>query len=194
MRIIRSSAYRRMTWKNRGGETVEIAVEPPGASLDEFDWRVSIAHVASSGPFSPYAGVDRTLAVLSGRGIRLSLARCGPVALDPDFPPFAFPGDAAADATLIGGAIDDLNVMTRRATHRHRLSCVRAAAPLRLERHGDILLVITRDAAAQVRTASEEISLAAGDTAVLDRADDPHLEIVPAAAATLYVVEIWRGR
>ncbi len=66
MRMIRSSDYRRMPWKNGGGETVEIAIAPAGASLDAFDWRISMACVASSGPFSRLPGIDRTLAVLAG--------------------------------------------------------------------------------------------------------------------------------
>src|SRR5690348_16103916 len=73
MRIIRSSDYRRMPWKNGGGETVEVTIAPEGASLDAFDWRVSMARVASSGPFSRFPGVDRTLAVLAGGGMRLDV-------------------------------------------------------------------------------------------------------------------------
>jgi environmental stress-induced protein Ves len=122
MRIIRPSEYRRMPWKNGGGETVEIAVEPAGASLYAFDWRVSMAHVAVSGPFSRFPGVDRTLAVLEGSGIRLSVAGREAVPLRRDTPPFGFSGDDPAEAELMGGAIEDLNVMTRRAGHRHRLS------------------------------------------------------------------------
>ena len=33
-------------WKNGGGVTREIAVEPPGAGFDSFGWRVSTAVVA----------------------------------------------------------------------------------------------------------------------------------------------------
>ncbi|MDP1908248.1 MAG: HutD family protein, partial [Hyphomicrobium sp.] len=43
MRILRAKDYRRMPWKNGGGETTEIAISPEGAALDSFDWRVSMA-------------------------------------------------------------------------------------------------------------------------------------------------------
>jgi environmental stress-induced protein Ves len=66
-----------MPWKNGGDETTEVAAGPPGASLETFDWRISMAHIAQSGPFSLFPGVDRTLAVLSGVGIRLSVAGRG---------------------------------------------------------------------------------------------------------------------
>ena len=53
MRILRAADYRRMPWKNGSGETVEVAVFPPGASIDDFDWRISIATVAAeNGAFS----------------------------------------------------------------------------------------------------------------------------------------------
>jgi uncharacterized protein len=182
-----------MPWKNGGGETLEIAVGPSGAPLDAFEWRVSQAHVASSGPFSLFAGVDRTLAVLGGRGIRLSLAGRGTVTLGSNAPPFAFPADVTAEAELIDGAIDDLNVMTRRGSRRHRLSRLRAAAPVNLERQGDILLVLIREAAATVRTSAEERTVAAGDTVMLDRPDEARVEIAAAAAAQLYVIDLWRS-
>ena len=62
-----------MRWKNGGGETAEIAVSPPGAALDAFDWRLSMAKVETDGPFSAFPGIDRTLAILEGEGIRLSV-------------------------------------------------------------------------------------------------------------------------
>jgi len=192
MRIIRSGDYRRMPWKNGGGETVEIAISPAGASLDDFDWRVSMARVASSGPFSRFPGVDRTLAVLAGSGIRLRIAERGIVLLGRDAPPFAFSGDETATAELINGPIDDFNVMTRRATCRHRLACIPAERPVRFRREDDLLLVMVREAAATARFANEEHALAAGDTLLLDRKDEPRLEIVPTAPALLYVVEIRR--
>src|SRR5260221_551419 len=49
MRIIRAANYRRMQWKNGGGETTEIAVSPPGAALDDFALPISMAHGASGG-------------------------------------------------------------------------------------------------------------------------------------------------
>jgi environmental stress-induced protein Ves len=63
--------YARMPWKNGGGQTTEIAVSA-GASLADFDWRVSIAEINADGPFSAFAGVDRTLVLLSGAGVRLT--------------------------------------------------------------------------------------------------------------------------
>jgi hypothetical protein len=54
------------------------------------------------------------------------------------------------------------------------------------------MLVIVREAAATARTANAEDTLAAGDTILLDREDEPRLEIVPASPAQLYVIDLWR--
>lgn len=102
-------------WKNGGGTTREIAVWPPEAGLGMFDWRVSIGTVAANGPFSMFPGMDRTIVLLDGAGMRLRSAD-GSVAhrLDEPHEPFAFSGDAAVDCILIGGPASDFNVMTRR--------------------------------------------------------------------------------
>jgi environmental stress-induced protein Ves len=121
MRIIRAEDCRRMPWKNGGGETVEIAIRPESASVENFDWRLSMATVASDGPFSSFDGVDRTLAVLEGEGIDLDIAGDPPVRLTQAAPPFTFAADVPVDARLVGGPIRDLNLMTRRGRLTHRM-------------------------------------------------------------------------
>ncbi|WP_337183787.1 HutD family protein [Shinella sp.] len=120
-RLLRNSDHRRMPWKNGGGETVEVIVHPEGAGLADFGWRVSMATVASDGPFSVFPGIDRTLAVLSGDGMELSIEGLGERLLTPQSTPLAFPADAPTTARLAGGPITDLNVMTRRGAFRHTL-------------------------------------------------------------------------
>jgi environmental stress-induced protein Ves len=55
VRIIRAGDCKATPWKNGDGSTTEIAIGPAGASLEAFDWRVSMARVASMGhfPISP---------------------------------------------------------------------------------------------------------------------------------------------
>jgi environmental stress-induced protein Ves len=119
IRILHAQDYRRMPWKNGGGETVEIAVFPASAGLEDFVWRISMATVASDGPFSSFSGIDRTLSILQGAGMMLTIGDDGPVALTPATPPFAFPADVPTSAILLDGAITDLNVMIRRGTCDH---------------------------------------------------------------------------
>lgn len=122
MRLLRSAGHRRMAWKNGGGETIEVAVHPPEADLARFDWRISMASVSRDGPFSVFEGVDRTLCLLGGASMDLQIAGLGHRRLTADSPPLSFPADAATTARLEEGAIDDLNVMTRRGVCRHRVA------------------------------------------------------------------------
>ena len=122
MRILRAGNYRRMKWRNGGGETAEIAVSPEDAGLDDFDWRVSMARVESAGPFSLFPGVYRTLSILEGEGVVLDIEGRLPVRLTGVSEPYGFPADVAVHAGLVGGPITDLNVMTRRGRHAHRVT------------------------------------------------------------------------
>ena len=100
-------------WKNGGGVTREVAADPPGADLADFDWRVSFAEVAAGGPFSLFAGVDRIITLVAGQGMELTVDGLAALVAEP-YEPFAFPGDAAVDCRLLGGPIVDFNVMSRR--------------------------------------------------------------------------------
>jgi environmental stress-induced protein Ves len=143
MRLYRNSEHRRMPWKNGGGETVEVIVYPEGAGLSDFGWRVSMATVASDGPFSVFPGMDRTLAVLSGEGITLAIDGLGERLLTPKTAPLAFPADAPTTARLAGGPITDLNVMTRRGRFVHRLAHHANEGPLPPARGVRLLLALT---------------------------------------------------
>lgn len=102
----------RMPWKNGGGTTVEWAVEPPGATLATgFQWRLSSAEVASSGPFSRFPGCDRWLLLVEGAGMLLDLESRGRVALTEPLVPLRFSGDWPASATLVDGPCTDFNLM-----------------------------------------------------------------------------------
>jgi environmental stress-induced protein Ves len=115
-------------WKNGGGVTREIVCQPQGAVMTDFDWRVSIAHIASDGPFSAFPGVDRVITLLSGGGVHLQ-SEGGEVqhCLDTPLTPFAFAGEAPIHAHLLAGDCHDFNVMTRRAVCSASLQVVRSA-------------------------------------------------------------------
>jgi environmental stress-induced protein Ves len=129
-------------WKNGGGVTREIACWPPGAGMDDFQWRLSIATIAASGPFSAFAGVDRIIALLDGPGVRLA-SDDGAIdhALTRPLEPFSFPGEAAIHSTVLGTASSDFNVMTRRSLLRAQLQVLRACASVAPAAHGMLLAV-----------------------------------------------------
>lgn len=73
---LKSSDYKKMPWKNGRGITTELAIFPPGSSLqaNDFTWRLSSADINEDGPFSLFPGCQRYLAVLEGTGVDLSSA------------------------------------------------------------------------------------------------------------------------
>jgi environmental stress-induced protein Ves len=127
-------------WKNGGGTTQEIASWPPGAGLDAFGWRASIATIAQPGPFSVFAGIDRQIMLLEGDGVRLFThdARIDH-RLDAPHRPFAFSGDEAIDCMLLGGASNDFNLMVRRGQWRAELQVLDAPAAVTPAPHGVLL-------------------------------------------------------
>ena len=104
-------------WKNGGGTTSEVVVHPSGAGFDDFGWRVSIAQVDRSGPFSVFAGIDRHLAMLEGR-VLLKIHGRAPADLSPEAQPVNFPGDVPTEADILDRPAKDLNVMTRHGAFR----------------------------------------------------------------------------
>ena len=189
VRLIRARDYRRMRWKNGLGETAEVAIEPAGAALDRFDWRVSMARVESSGPFSAFAGIDRTLTVLDGAGFRLAVEGHPVAELTPGSAPFPFPGDRPASATLLAGPVTDLNVMTRRADWWHgvrRLGPDETAAGRTARATA---LVVCAGRSAIVRTGGTSVELGALDTLLVSDAS-ANIEVAAATAGGLVLVEI----
>jgi hypothetical protein len=116
--LIRGADLVAAPWKNGGGVTREVAAFPEGAGLDAFVWRVSVADVAQAGPFSRFAGIDRTLVLLSGAGMlldeKVETSTTNTLALTQPLDIAQFAGEAQIDARLVDGATRDFNLMVRR--------------------------------------------------------------------------------
>lgn len=181
MRIIRAADCLVMPWKNGGGTTTEIAVAPEGASLDAFDWRISMAHVGQDGPFSSFPGIGRTLSVLTGAGITLAFGDGERARLDRTSAPYPFAADRAVDGLLVDGPIDDLNVMSRRGRWRHRVERLSGADSLTASE--GLLVLVARKGDWLANGAA----LPAGDSAVLDAPGRVELT-VSGGEAQLYAV------
>ena len=121
MQLIDVCALPAMPWKNGGGVTRNIIAAPPDAGFDDFDWRVSIADVASSGPFSRFPGVDRTILLLEGAGMNLRMHSGAILPLTTPWQPLTFSGDDNIESHLLNGPSRDFNVMTRRTRAQARV-------------------------------------------------------------------------
>lgn len=181
-----------MPWKNGGGETFEIAVSPPGASLETMDWRISMAVVASDGPFSAFPDVDRTLTILDGEGMQLELgAERARFRLTRESEPFHFPADVPTEAALLGGTVVDLNVMTRRGRYRHVVRRLALAAAQVIDSMASEVAVFCVEGAVVCRAGSAApVSLQRRDCALF-AGQSGKLEMAPQASATVLVAEFF---
>ena len=96
-------------WRNGGGVTRELLAWPPEG---DWQWRMSVAEVEGSGPFSRFEGVQRWFAVLRGAGVALDIAG-EQHTLTSASTPLAFDGAAPTDCQLLNGATQDFNLMLR---------------------------------------------------------------------------------
>jgi len=188
MHILKQADYRRMPWKNGLGVTEEVAAYPPGSDLASFGWRLSIAHVGADGPFSVFAGIDRTIALLDGDGLILDLPDHQRVELTPRSEPFAFSGDVEIASRNSGGKTIDLNIMTRRGQFRHAMRRIACSAPVEIEiAHTRTILIF--NGAAGITHRDGSLAIERFD-AVLTEPGDGALNITPQAALDVFLVEI----
>ena len=158
-RTIRAGSTRVMPWRNGQGSTTELAIEPPGAALDGFLWRASIAELRGSGPFSTFAGYERIIVQLDGPPMALTHAGRPPVVLH-RLVPHAFSGDDETECA-VDGIAHDFNLIVRRGH-------VRAALGV----HGvDDCQVLVGEVDAVTLLHLLEGELAASDGALLDAGD-----------------------
>ena len=177
--ILRAADRSSTPWKNGGGLTREVAVHPRGSDLDNFDWRMSLAEVRRGGAFSTFAGVDRHMAVISGR-LGISIAGREPLSLSADSQPLTFPGEVPVYAEPRAEPVTDLNVMTRRGRFVACLTRCSAAVATELRLEADTTLVLAL-APLTLRAPGLEAKLAALDAARFS-ASAHTLTVQPAAA------------
>jgi environmental stress-induced protein Ves len=189
MQVLRSSEYRRMPWKNGAGETIEVAISPASANLDDFEWRISMAAVPSSGPFSIFPGVDRTLSILEGDGLRMQVDGADTVELTRAAAPFAFPADVPVHASLIDKPVADLNVMTRRRAYSHVVRRVPVHATQRLTTKADVFAMLCHSGHVRIESATRQAMLGPLDC-VIDRERANDWTVVALCPAVLFVVEL----
>ena len=169
-RVIRNGDLVRVPWKNGGGTTAEVAAFPDGSGFDTFGWRISMADVASDGPFSVFPGIDRTLIVVEGNGIELDVEGVA-YPLDRTSPKLSFSGDDITTGRLLSGPIRDLNIMTRRGQFRHRARFVQSGVALLAEETCAAFLV-PLDGPFDVTLDSTIHSLQVLDTLMLEATQD----------------------
>lgn len=103
--------FKTIPWKNGLGHTTELAINE-GGSLDNFDWRLSIASVVNDGDFSNFAGYQRNLVLIEGKGLILDHRNGDIDNLSQLLDIAHFDGGCKTHGKLVNGGIKDFNIMT----------------------------------------------------------------------------------
>ncbi|MDQ2860589.1 MAG: HutD family protein [Pseudomonadota bacterium] len=190
VQILRARDRLEMPWKNGGGVTREIAVFPPGADLDAFDWRVSMATVSTGGPFSIFPGVDRLLSVLEGE-LRLAFEDGATLNLTPQCAPAAFAGDALVQAETPINPATDLNVMTRRGRVRAGVTRVAFEKSQTLTA-SETTLILSLTPGLRLRQASGEFHLKRLDAALIEGDEGKPIDLGAGGPAMVFRIDLVR--
>jgi environmental stress-induced protein Ves len=167
MRIVRQSQFKSSPWKNGGGITHEGMRSPSRG--DAFRWRVSVAHIDASGPFSDFAGYARTMVLLRGAGVLLKLSDGTRRTMRAAGDLAQFDGALGVECELLNGPCVDLNLMTSNAMGPVRARVERLHEPLSCAvRTNESTLVFPIDAAVEIQADGEDATvLEPWDLAVL---------------------------
>jgi uncharacterized protein len=114
-KIINSADFREVPWKNGKGLSRELYSIPHESDPGLFNFRLSMAKVTESAPFSIYPGIDRFLMLLDGNGFRLKFEDQADAVLDSPFDCLEFEGEEVIQCELLKGECTDFNVMTNRS-------------------------------------------------------------------------------
>jgi len=167
MQVRRAADYPVVPWKNGGGETREIAVSPPEAGIEDFDWRISMATVAEDGPFSVFEGIDRTLFILEGDGVELTFDE-GKVETIGAKGHLSFSADVPTHAKLLGDAVVDLNIMSRRSSVCHRANKFEVTGLTTVDLASSATLLICMSGKLEIIAAQRTEFLGPRDCLILD--------------------------
>jgi uncharacterized protein len=113
LQVVRRSAFTATPWKNGGGITHEALRMP--ASGEPFRWRVSVAHIDASGPFSDFAAYNRKMVLLRGAGIDLRFGDGTHKTLRQVGELVEFDGALSTYCELLKGPCVDLNLMVSKS-------------------------------------------------------------------------------
>lgn len=170
-RIIKSDEYITVPWKNGGGTSRLIILEPGDTTInpDRFLWQAGIADIDRDGPFSDFTGYERIFTLVSGNGITLDAGENGVMNVAHCFQPERFSGDWQVEATLHDGPAEAFNIVCDRARAKATVEMTDALALAeKLDRKSSVFLIHNfSDAPLEVGSVEEaSIELTPGDTLI----------------------------
>ncbi len=126
-----SAHYKVMPWASGTGSTTELYVSPKESGLTDANahWRISMASVPESGPFSMLPAYQRIITVVEGEGFRLT----GDMGTDVEVRPgviHPFSGAETINCELLGGPCLDLNLMYQEDKVNASLALLKQVLPV----------------------------------------------------------------
>jgi hypothetical protein len=187
MHIIRQSQFKAQPWKNGGGFTHEEFRVPEHG--DRFRWRVSVAHIDVAGPFSNFAGYERSMVLLRGAGVLLKLSDGSSRMMRAAGDMAQFDGALGVECELLGGPCVDLNLMVSKTLGAVNARVEELRDTLSVQRSADqSMVVFSLDAPLELETEQDSAMLEPWDLAVIDGAASRSVHIVgPGASARLFL-------
>ncbi|NUF85704.1 HutD/Ves family protein [Acinetobacter seifertii] len=163
--LIRADQYTKMLWKNGAGFTLEIARSQGEAA---FEWRISMADVTTSGPFSLFPNKQRMISVLDGQGMVLHVDDLPAKTLNQgDI--FAFHGESQVQSELVDGAIRDLNLIYDPAKFHARFQWLNDAVEQVFISSADLIFIFNQGSEIQVSVEGDLFQLAAYETLKIEK-------------------------
>ena len=114
------SQFKRQPWKNGLGETLELFCLSDPQSPENFLFRLSMASVKTSGPFSKFPGIDRHLILIEGNKLELKREN-GDLSILTKHAIVSFSGEENI-VSQVSDPCSDFNVMVKRGWKQVRVS------------------------------------------------------------------------
>ena len=163
--VLKADQYTKMLWKNGAGYTLEIARSLGGL---DFDWRISMADVTTSGPFSIFPNKQRIITVLDGKGIELHVddlparsLKLGDI--------FAFHGESQVHSELVDGAIRDLNLIYDPAKFHARFQRVDGTEVQNFLSSADLIFIFNSGSETEVVIEDKTFVITAHETLKIEK-------------------------
>lgn len=162
--IISPDQFKQIPWKNGKGTTTELAIND-GGTLDDFEWRLSIASVVEDGAFSDFSGYWRNLVLISGSGISLQHTLNGETKTDQLtrlLHVSSFDGGRKTYGKLLGKSskvgISDFNIMTKKEQFNAEVNTYTNEETVKIK-PCDICFVYSLNSPSTIKTTPEEQEL-----------------------------------
>ena len=163
--VFKADQYTKMLWKNGAGYTLEIARNVGDA---DFDWRISMADVTTSGPFSLFPNKQRIISVLNGQGMVLHVDNL-PAKTLKQGDIFAFHGESQVHSELVDGVIRDLNLIYDPAKFHARFQRVDGTEEQTFLSSADLIFIFNNGSDTEVVIEGEAFLLAAYGTLKIEK-------------------------